>query len=232
MNFLGNKERWEILDSLLSTGRAISRDNVTAAFCGADLRRGQITRKEDYYDLYRRDIKLFRDTLKKYNLHHLEEIDDPYDKRCKLYKFTELGFSILPYLQNFHSKADFRHLNDWLSKLSSDIPSDLIKDIKFAIASCLEDSCNIDKLIEYSDNNKIMGQHYKPILYEAIRKSKTLRIQYKPFGRDESSFEFVPFLLKQYNDRWFVFGYKPETDDMHCNLALDRIVCISDSENI
>ncbi|MBQ0025746.1 MAG: WYL domain-containing protein [Bacteroidales bacterium] len=230
MNFLSNKERWEILDSLLSSGEAVSRNDVTAAFCSADLSCGQVTQKVDYFDLYRKDIKMFRDTLKKSNLPDLVETSDGLDKRCKLFRYADPGFSILPYLHNFHSKADFRHLNDWLNKLSHDIPSDLINDIKFAVSSRLEDSCKIDKFIEYSDTNKIKGQHFKPVLYDAIQRTATLLIKYKPFGQDESSFVFVPFLLKQYNDRWFVFGYKPENKDMYCNLALDRIVCISESE--
>lgn len=231
MNFLCNKDRWEILDSLLSSGKSVSRDDVTAALCAADLGRGQVTQKIDYFDLYRKDIKLFRDTLKNNNLPDLEETADSYDKRVKLFKYAEPGFSILPYLQNFHSKADFRHLNDWLNKLSHDIPSDLIKDIKFAVSSRLEDSCNIDKCIEYSDNNKIKGQHYKPVLYEAIQNLTTLRVQYKPFGKEEFSFDFVPFLLRQYNDRWFVFGYNQMKNDLYWTLALDRIVSIKKSDN-
>ena len=42
----------------------------------------------------------------------------------------------------------------------------------------------------------------------------------------EKEIEFIlhPYYLKQYNNRWFLFGYNPEKEKHDWNLAIDRIV--------
>ncbi|MBK6964945.1 MAG: WYL domain-containing protein [Bacteroidales bacterium] len=50
---------------------------------------------------------------------------------------------------------------------------------------------------------------------------------YKPFNKDtETTFVIHPFLIKEYNNRWFLQGWVPETDN-YINLALDRVVSIN-----
>ena len=50
-----------------------------------------------------------------------------------------------------------------------------------------------------------------------------------PFEASES-FEVIihPYYLKQYNNRWFLYGYNPSNDKYDWNLALDRIKSISE----
>jgi len=38
-----------------------------------------------------------------------------------------------------------------------------------------------------------------------------------------------PYYLKQYNNRWFVFGFNPDVNKADWNLALDRIISITET---
>jgi predicted DNA-binding transcriptional regulator YafY len=42
--------------------------------------------------------------------------------------------------------------------------------------------------------------------------------------------KFHPYYLKQYNNRWFVYGYYSEAKKSDWNIALDRIVSIKESK--
>jgi predicted DNA-binding transcriptional regulator YafY len=58
-----------------------------------------------------------------------------------------------------------------------------------------------------------------------------LRIEYHPFDSD-FPIEFIihPYHLRQYNNRWFLFGLNPEKGKYDWNLALDRIVKINETK--
>lgn len=64
-----------------------------------------------------------------------------------------------------------------------------------------------------------------PELYVAIRDKKVLKMSYK---RIKGEMEFHPHILKEFNGRWFLFGY----DNMHRHkirtLSLDRIIEFSE----
>ncbi len=59
-------------------------------------------------------------------------------------------------------------------------------------------------------------------LTEAIRQKIALLIDYQPFYKDELRFLFYPYFLKEYRNRWFVFGRHHEQNRLWV-LALDRI---------
>jgi predicted DNA-binding transcriptional regulator YafY len=61
-------------------------------------------------------------------------------------------------------------------------------------------------------------------IYNAIIYKQVLSITYQSFKVNEKqNFTIHPYFLKQYNNRWFVFGLN-EASDRLINLALDRIV--------
>lgn len=80
-----------------------------------------------------------------------------------------------------------------------------------------------DQVIEFDQNEFLKGKEYIKELYHAITNHQVLSIQYQSFKTGkEISIEFHPYYLKQYNNRWFVFGRNPLFENI-TNLALDRI---------
>ena len=87
-------------------------------------------------------------------------------------------------------------------------------------------------LISYQSNRDYSGESWvgKSIINLMLRK-KILIIEYKGFKDDQVMFEeFIPIILKQYNNRWFLFG-KEESEQYTgiTNLALDRIQDVTET---
>jgi predicted DNA-binding transcriptional regulator YafY len=72
-------------------------------------------------------------------------------------------------------------------------------------------------------NDSLKGLKYIDPLYKAIIAKKPVKIIYKSFkARDMQKFIFSPFFLKEFRNRWFVYGWKKGAGMLY-NLALDRI---------
>ena len=82
-----------------------------------------------------------------------------------------------------------------------------------------------EAIMDFEFNADLKGIGHLGELYTYIGARKVLKISYQPFGAKEP-FEVIihPYYLKQYNNRWFLFGYNPEADKPDWNLPLDRIV--------
>jgi predicted DNA-binding transcriptional regulator YafY len=80
-------------------------------------------------------------------------------------------------------------------------------------------------IIDFDSNIYLKGIERLGELYNAILYKKVLKVSYRPFG-EEKPFDVTihPYYLKQYNNRWFLFGYNPEREKYDWNLAIDRIV--------
>jgi predicted DNA-binding transcriptional regulator YafY len=85
------------------------------------------------------------------------------------------------------------------------------------------------QVIAYDSNIDYQGYHNIEPLFNAIINKQVLKIKYQDF-KSNAPYDFIfhPYFLKQYNDRWFVFGKNenPPTElkDVEVwNLSLDRI---------
>ena len=95
----------------------------------------------------------------------------------------------------------------------------------------LEDKVNTEKthqrpIIVLDKNEKLKGLEHLDTLYQSILKKLVLKLHYQSFkARTPSVFSFHPFLLKEFNNRWFLLG-RSEPNKQLMTLALDRIVRI------
>lgn len=79
-------------------------------------------------------------------------------------------------------------------------------------------------VIYFEKNDNLVGLHHITPLYEAIVARRPVRIVYKSFKhRHEDDFIFSPYVLKEFRNRWFVFGRRGGGSDVF-NLALDRML--------
>ena len=87
------------------------------------------------------------------------------------------------------------------------------------------------RIVEFEQNPDLEGlQHLSPII-EAASNHQALSIEYRNYkdgGRD-FSLTIHPYYIKQYNNRWFLFGLEDGKDRI-MNLALDRILSVEPAE--
>ena len=91
----------------------------------------------------------------------------------------------------------------------------------------LEHSFNLKQqtgaIISFESNEFLKGQEFLGELFNAILYKKVLKIRYKPFTSDTpNDIIFHPWYLKQFNNRWFLFGLNEATERIE-NPALDRM---------
>ncbi|WP_395052679.1 helix-turn-helix transcriptional regulator [Flavobacterium sp.] len=93
---------------------------------------------------------------------------------------------------------------------------------------------NLEKEIMSFDNNlDYEGSKHITPLFNAIVNKRVLTILYQDFKNpDPYEIIFHPFYLKQYNSRWFVFGYNEFMQNQFWNMALDRIKSVAESKFI
>lgn len=78
-------------------------------------------------------------------------------------------------------------------------------------------------VIDFEKNENLQGLNYLDTIYHSIVDKQPLRMTYQSFkAREAATFIFHPYLLKEYKNRWFVFGLQ-RGEQMFKNLALDRI---------
>ena len=116
-------------------------------------------------------------------------------------------------LSQFKGMPQFEWINEMVPKIQQGITTD-------------QESTSI---IEFDNNQYLKGIEHLGPLYNAVFYKKVLKISYQPFENDAPfDVEIHPYFLKQYNNRWFLFGYNPENGKYDWNLAIDRIVEIKE----
>lgn len=148
-----------------------------------------------------------------------------YDK--KFYRYADEDFSItdIPL-----TETDINVLTETVSMLKQFKDFSLFADVS-DILQRLEDKIYAEKthsqpIIHLDKNEKLKGLHFLDSIYQAIVKKVVLMVTYKSFkSTEESTFQFYPLLLKEFNNRWFLIG-KRNANQPIINLALDRIVSL------
>ena len=78
-------------------------------------------------------------------------------------------------------------------------------------------------IIGFEENPFLEGLQYFSQIFHAIKNKQALKIIYQGFKMPEAE-EYIihPYYLKQYNTRWFLFGYNEDAGRLY-NVPLDRI---------
>lgn len=82
-----------------------------------------------------------------------------------------------------------------------------------------------DQFVSLERNENLKGLHYLSELITHTIEKHVVKVKYKPFRAEEREIIFHPYHVKQYNNRWYVYGLNEESNQLW-NLALDRMVSI------
>ncbi|WP_027420293.1 helix-turn-helix transcriptional regulator [Crocinitomix catalasitica] len=167
------------------------------------------------------DIQLMRSDKLGYNAPI-----EVYDK--KYYRYADDAYSItnIPLTEN-----DMGVLSETVEMLKQFKDFSLFSELG-GIIQRLEDTVYSEKskqssIIHLDKNENLKGLEHLDVLYQAILKKLCLTIGYQSFKAIQGAeIIFHPFILKQFNNRWFVVG-KREGANAIMTLALDRIVEIN-----
>ena len=154
-----------------------------------------------------------------------------YDKKFYKYEDEEYSITDIPL-----TETDINVLTETVSMLKQFKDFSLFSDVS-DILQRLEDKIYAEKshtqpVIHLDKNEHLKGLHFLDEIYRAIVKQIVLVITYKSFkSKEEQKFNFHPFILKEFNNRWFLVGKRKQNMPI-TNLALDRIIAIDFDFNL
>jgi predicted DNA-binding transcriptional regulator YafY len=222
--------RYVILDECFRNKNAsFTKEDLIEELSKKDIEISQRGLNEDiksiWQDLFKADSEedVFEADLKKGNKKAFRYKDA--SKSCipnLLYspKHLELIRSALQTLQVLRDIPQFRWIEDSLFKLDDSLQA-ISKEIQPFVE--LENTTFIDP-----DYAKLLHQ-----LFDFISHKRVVYIEYQPYGEEKQNIIFHPYYLKQYNGRWFVFGYNEDKDIEDWNISIDdRIKAIKETSKI
>ena len=86
------------------------------------------------------------------------------------------------------------------------------------------------QIISFSNNPFLKNSNLLGLIFNYISHKNVVRVCYSAFVKAKAGIEFHPYLLKQYNDRWYLIG-AADSDGKILTLALDRITNIEPVAN-
>lgn len=147
------------------------------------------------------------------------------------------------YVYYFYRDADFSIFHPDLSEEDYEAITMAVSALKrlqgiprFSWLSELEARLNISlkktdrPLLMFEDASYNRGMEWFEPLYNFISRKQTVAIEYKSFRQETPMLlDVFPYLLKQYNNRWFLFGSSTSFTSLSI-FSLDRILSVKPSD--
>ena len=145
------------------------------------------------------------------------------------YRYTDKNFSINSQPLNEHEELQIKEALLTLSRFKGVPQFEWVNEIMAKLDTQFNFNQLSQPIIEFEQNQYLKGTEHISVLYNAILYKRALNIQYRSFKKPDEANEIVihPYFLKQYNNRWFLFGLNAEYQSIQ-NLSLDRIEMITE----
>lgn len=213
--------RYKVIDRMLRDGRKTLLDELIDACSDAmyDITGGAcVSRRTIQHDLQQ---MRYSEALGYYA--PIEVVDK------KFYTYSRPDYSITKMPLTVDDMVLLSEAVDVLRQMSAfssfEGVADVVNRLEDHVASMRFDA---EQVILLESNEQLRGLRFITPLHDAIRTHTPVTVTYKPFKNPEAeSFCFSPYILKEFRNRWFVFGKchsdNPEIAARITNLALDRI---------
>lgn len=172
----------------------------------------------------REDIKYMRDRVT-YNA-PIEAY--PFDGRKSYYRYSDPSFSIFNNELSTEEVASLRSAIDILSRFRG-VPSNAwLENVISSLEYRFGIKPNTENVVSFEQNELLKGTEFLGDLIDAALNHQPLNLLYRTYSGKEQCNIIHPYHLKEYNNRWFLFGLEvSDYGNRIANRALDRIVKFS-----
>jgi predicted DNA-binding transcriptional regulator YafY len=175
-----------------------------------------------------RDLRYIRGAYKK-NL-----FDAALLKRGK-YRYSTPGFTIcedvLDDVQLGQIKSVLLLLRKFMGKPQFEYLNSVIRHLEKNYQVRMGDSMESEEVIHFDGNPYVKGMEWLVPLFEAIIKKQCKQVVYQPFDGAKRIYIVHPYILKEYNQRWYLLCHKQDDVDRAMQLrtlSLDRVEEVND----
>lgn len=160
-----------------------------------------------------------------------QEKEDKYDKRIKQYRYVGKDDDPLADLRNAKVISDLRQYWQFCQDSAGFFPISWLdyffKDSR-DLLEIRDKQRKGEQILAATEDRNLTNIELLPFFYEAIKKKQVLAIcynSYRPNSEGEVSLIVSPHYLKEFNGRWYLFGYATKDGMKWKNhIAFDRIV--------
>lgn len=147
------------------------------------------------------------------------------------YRYSDTNFSINKRPLNEHEADQLKEALLTLSRFKGMPQFQWVNELVARLESGFGLKQGAERIIEFEENPYLKGSEHITTLFQAILGKQVLEVSYQGFKQTKpTNLRFHPYYLKQYNNRWFVFGLNDELERI-TNVALDRILSIAASKS-
>jgi predicted DNA-binding transcriptional regulator YafY len=140
------------------------------------------------------------------------------------YRYRDPNFSINNQPLNQTELTQINSALEIISRFNGMPQFAWVNEIVTKINNGFEMQDNTSSIISFDSNQYLKGIEHLGELFNAINGNKVIKMVYRPFKSDyDIDLVLHPYYLKQYNNRWFLFGLNDKYKSIS-NIALDRIV--------
>lgn len=152
------------------------------------------------------------------------------DGRKVYFRYFDPVFSIRNQPINEAEKAQLQETLDLLGRFGGMPQFEWIEELKVRLASQEKEAEGKSVTVFFEQNPYLTGTSYFWPLFQAVQHQRVLKVVYQGFRQPEPvNIFFHPYFLKEYNSRWFVFGWNQEQAFV-ANLPLDRIQNLEETD--
>ena len=130
-----------------------------------------------------------------------------YDRSEKSYYYSDRSYSITEAPLN---RSDSNELKNAISLLRQFTGFQHLEGIENIIQKlellAFESTTKSKSIVHLAQPAVIPGQKWLDILYNAIKQEKAMSLKYKPFGKQGETMIISPHLLKEYDNRWYLYA--------------------------
>lgn len=191
------------------------------------------------YDLYgtevglrqiRDDIKYMRDRV----TYNAPIKAYQYDGKKCYYRYEDRGFSIFNNELSVEEVNKLRSTIEMLGKYRGAAGNAWLEEVISNLEYRFGVKANNDNVVAFDQNSQLRGLEFLSDLIDSAVNHMPLQILYRTYSGKEKTSIVHPYHLKQYNNRWFLFGLQisEKHENYITNMALDRIVSFSRPRDI
>lgn len=145
------------------------------------------------------------------------------DGKRVYYRYSDYSFSIHKKIISPHDEAQLKTALQTLNHINKLPGFEWLHEVNTKLINGLNLQHNPSEVMHFENNDFLKGIEHLSNLYQYIIHQQTLVITYQSFKAPQASSILIsPYYLKQYNGRWFLFGWNNKKKLLQ-NLAIDRI---------
>lgn len=152
------------------------------------------------------------------------------DGKRVYYRYSDKSFSIKNLGINQVEAEQLKETLTILTRFKGMPQFEWIEEMQIRLEDTFKLKGNIQSSVGFEQNPFLKGLNHFTGIFNAIQHEVTLKVKYQGYKQDKRIQVILhPWFLKQYNNRWFLFGLNEDYKSI-TNLALDRIIEFEESK--